>query len=177
MREDFGATDRPDWDTIFLNLSYEIAKKSRDPSTKCGAVITTADNQIVSLGYNGFPRGVENTEHRWTTRPDKYDYVVHSERNAILNAAREGRSTKGCRMYLFYHIVPCAQCTIDLIQSGITEFVMGTFPFPGVGNGTHYNTEGASPDMLREAGVIVREVATWKAPDDVMEKFYAGRQQ
>lgn len=80
MLEEFGEQDRLDWDTFYMDMCWNISKKSRDPSTKVGAVIVSMDNNIVSVGYNGFPRGVNNTEERWTTRPDKYDYVVHTER-------------------------------------------------------------------------------------------------
>lgn len=154
--------DNSDWELVFLDMSYRIAQRSRDPSTKCGAVIATRDNQFVSWGYNGFPRGVTNFVSRWTERPVKYDYIVHSERNAVLNAVREGRSTKDCVMYLFYSTVPCEQCTLDVIQSGITKIVMGSVEFPGVGNGEFYDTESAAREMLREAGVELVYRQDWK---------------
>lgn len=154
------------WDEFFMDMAWAVAQKSRDPSTKVGCVIATHDNQVVSVGYNGFPRGVENYEERWTTRPDKYDYVVHAERNAILNAAREGRSTKGCKMYLYYNVPPCAQCTLSVIQSGINELILGPVDFPGVGNGTHYDTNNASPTMLQEAGVRIRRFLNWRPKDE-----------
>ena len=51
------------WDDYFIQISQLISEKSRDPSTKCGAVIVDPDNQIVSTGFNGFPRGVKETTH------------------------------------------------------------------------------------------------------------------
>jgi len=160
--EDFGADNRPSWDHLFLDESYNISKRSRDPSTKVGAVIASRDNQIVSRGYNGFPRGVENTKARWTTRPDKYNFIVHAERNAIYNAARQGRSTDGCTMYLFYNCCPCEQCTLAVIQAGITELVLGTVPFAGLGNGKWYDVGGDSVIMLKEAEINIRQVTDWK---------------
>lgn len=157
--------DTLQWDEFFLDMAYKASLKSRDPSTKVGAVIVTQDNLIVSIGYNGFPRGVENTEERWNTRPEKYDYVVHAERNAILNAAREGRATNGCKMYLIYSCAPCAQCTLSVIQAGISELIVGSDPFPGVGNGKFYDTSSASVKMLEEAGISITIKENWSLPN------------
>jgi dCMP deaminase len=165
MTEDFGQDNRISWDHYFLNMSYNISRKSRDPSTQVGAVIVAPDNQVVSQGYNGFPRGVENTEARWTIRPDKYNFIVHAERNAIYNAARQGKATEGCTMYLFYNCCPCEQCTLAVIQAGITEVVLGTSPFPGVGKGQWYDTDGDSPTMLNESKVNIRQVTDWSEPN------------
>lgn len=166
MTEEFNEDNRISWDHYFLDLAYAISKRSRDPSTKVGVVIVAPDNQIVSQGYNGFPRGVHNTEERWTTRPEKYNFIVHAERNAIYNAVRQGRSTDGCTMYGFYACPPCEQCTLAVIQSGIKEFVMGTVPFPGVGKGNWYDTDGDSPAMLTESGIVMRYVDDWVIPGE-----------
>lgn len=163
--EDFGAEGRKSWDHLWLDEAYNVSKRSRDPSTKVGVVIVDKDNQVVSKGYNGFPRGVENTEERWTTRPTKYNFIVHAERNAIYNATRQGRSTDGCTMYSFYSCPPCEQCTLAVIQAGIKEFVMGTVPFRGAGKGEWYETDGDSPVMLTESGIVMRKVDDWEIPD------------
>jgi len=73
-------------------MAYLVAMKSNDPNTKVGAIITTKNNEIISTGYNGFPRGFNNTDDRWL-RENKYNYVEHAEKNAIYNAARIGVST------------------------------------------------------------------------------------
>lgn len=168
---DYRAEFQLSWDHLFLNFALEVSRRSRDPSTQVGAVIATDDNLIISVGYNGFPRGVHNTKERWETRPDKYDYVVHAERNAILNAARIGRATEGCKMYLVYEKPPCTQCMLDVINAGIAELVLGPVPFGGVGNGKHYDTDGAGYLMLQESGILVTRVTDWVPRNFAKENF------
>lgn len=98
-----------------------VASKSKDPSTKVGAVIVGEDDEILSIGFNGFPRGVrEDLPERWE-RPEKYEWVVHAEENAILNAARVGTSLKGATLYVGGH--PCASCAGSIVQAGISTVV------------------------------------------------------
>lgn len=116
-----------DWDEYYINIVTEVAKKSKDPSSKIGAVIVGPDHEIRSSGFNGFPRGIDEVQDasRWE-RPIKYDYVEHAERNAVYNAARIGVSTKGCTLYIYGFgppCVPCINCTKAAIQCGITRIV------------------------------------------------------
>jgi len=91
---------------------------SKDPSTKCGAIIVRPDRSIVSYGYNGFPALIRDKPSRLNDRPVKYELVVHSETNAIL-FARE--SVEGYTMYA--STVPCCRCAMNIIQAGIVKVV------------------------------------------------------
>lgn len=107
------------WDEYFLRIAFVAASKSKDPSTKVGAVIVRPDRSIVSLGYNGFPRGVADTLERLHDRNTKYSLVVHGEMNAILSA-RE--SLSGYTLYTV-PLMPCDRCFVHVIQAGIKRVV------------------------------------------------------
>lgn len=162
-----------DWDRYWINHAILAATKSKDPSTQVGCVIVSQDNQLLSTGYNGFARGIADTEDnyynvysywdqdermppkqpfdRWQ-RPQKYSWCEHSERNACYNAARYGIMLKGSKAYMNWEPRPCADCTRALIQSGIVEIIGTDVPFGGKGAGTHYHITYAD-QMLKEAGV------------------------
>jgi dCMP deaminase len=114
----------PSWDDTWMEYANVISKRSHDAQTKVGCVIVNRDNILVSEGYNGFPRGVSN-EYLPNLRPAKYLFfnALHSEINAVFNAAREGRSTKGCKAYITGP--PCFNCSLALWQSGINEIIHG----------------------------------------------------
>lgn len=108
------------WDRDYLDLAEFWAKKrSKDPSTKCGAVIVRPDNTIASLGYNGFPRGIEDKPELYENREEKYRRVVHCEMNAILNAREP---LKGYTLYTFPFLT-CDRCCVHVIQAGIIRVV------------------------------------------------------
>lgn len=110
------------WDEYFLMIANVAATKSKDPSTQVGAVITRRDRTIVSVGYNGFPRGVADTPERLSNREIKYQLIVHGEMNAILTAKE---SLQGCTLYCTF--MPCDRCFVHVIQTGIKRVV---FPKP-----------------------------------------------
>lgn len=116
---------RNSWDDYFFSMVDLVASKSKDVSTKVGAVVVGPDNEIRSTGFNGFPRGVndKNTNgeiyKRYNERPYKYFWAEHAERNAIYNAARIGVSLKNCVIY--QSLMPCSDCTRAIIQSGICK--------------------------------------------------------
>lgn len=110
------------WDEYFMMLTYAVAMKSKDKSTKIGAIIVGPDNEVRSMGYNSFPRGINDNLEKRQERPEKYFYFEHAERNAIYNAARMGTSLNGCRMYT--QGMPCADCARAVIQSGIKEVIV-----------------------------------------------------
>jgi dCMP deaminase len=91
------------WDVRFLELANHIAQWSKDPSTKVGAVIVRPDRTICSVGYNGFPRGVDDNEERYMDRPTKYEFVVHAEANAIIHA----REPLHDYILYTYPLMPC----------------------------------------------------------------------
>jgi dCMP deaminase len=147
--------DELSWDELFILQAALISQKSKDPSTKVGCVIVNDDNVILSTGFNGFPRGIEEDwKDRWK-RPEKYHWVEHAERNAIFNAARVGVSLNNSRAYLNWEPKPCADCTRALIQAGIKEVIGPNRKFTGAGAGKHYSIDHAET-MLREAGVRIR---------------------
>ena len=114
------------WSDYFLSIAEVVRQKSKDPNTKVGAVIVGPERQIVSTGFNGFPRQVrEDIPSRWE-KPIKYSYVEHAERNAIYNAARHGVALRGCTLYMVGFgppSVPCTDCARSVIQAGIIKVV------------------------------------------------------
>ena len=110
------------WKDYFKNIAQQVKLKSKDKYTQIGAVIVGNDNEIVSTGYNSFPRGIDDNKQHRQERPEKYYWFEHAERNAIYNAARIGVSTKDCTMYLTCGI-PCADCARGIINAGIRRIV------------------------------------------------------
>lgn len=111
------------WNDYFFDLCEVISSKSKDPSTKVGAVIVNSGNSIVSTGYNGFPIGVDDGIESRFERPEKYTWTCHAEENAIAFAARNGISTNGATLYC-NRLPCCARCTRLAIQAGIRKFVI-----------------------------------------------------
>lgn len=115
--------DRLSWDECFMRIAHVIADRSKDPSTQAGAVIVTSSNVVVGVGYNGFPRGIEDEaglpwEREGDLAATKYPYVCHAEENAVYNA---NNSTKGCKLYCT--LFPCNECAKTIIQTGIVEVI------------------------------------------------------
>jgi dCMP deaminase len=108
------------WIEYFLNIAEQVKLKSKDQSTQIGAVIVGVDNEVLSTGYNSFPRGMDDSKEERQERPEKYFYMIHAEANSIVNAARVGSSIKNSIMYLTCG-VPCADCAKLIINSGIVE--------------------------------------------------------
>lgn len=107
------------WDTRFIQLADHVAQWSRDPSTKVGAVIVRPDRTVASMGFNGFPRGVDDTEGRYLDKPTKYQFVCHAEANAIVTAKE---TLSGCTIYVS-PLHPCNECAKLIIQAGISRVV------------------------------------------------------
>jgi dCMP deaminase len=110
----------PSWDTWFMGLVYDVAKKSKDPSTKIGAVIVR-DNRPILFGYNGIPRKVKDLPERMV-RPVKYKWTEHGERNALYCGARFGIATENAIMYT--QSIPCADCARGIINCGISKIIV-----------------------------------------------------
>lgn len=114
------------WDEYFMGVACLAAQRSKDPNSQVGCCIVSDDNKILSMGYNGFPRGCSDDEFPWNrdnadTDPynAKYFYVTHSELNAILNY--RGGSLEGSKLYVT--LFPCNECTKAIIQSGIKTVI------------------------------------------------------
>lgn len=139
-----GRSDK--WDARFLDHARHVAGWSKDPSTKVGATIVRPDRSIASVGYNGFPRKVDDSEDRYLNKPVKYAFVVHAEANAIL-AAKEDLSDSTLYCTLF----PCNECAKLIIQSGIRTVVV-----PRQEDPDHWTESmNYSRQMFVESGVVV----------------------
>ena len=147
------------WNCRFMELALHISTWSKDPSTKVGCVVVGPDKEIRSQGYNGFPRGVDDDKEYRQTRPTKYAFYEHSERNAIYNACSFGASLKGCIMYVT--MPPCADCARAIIQSGIKEVFFMAPPIDAKKITSPNNwreTVTHSFEMFDEAGVKYTEI-------------------
>ena len=133
-----------DWNRRFLALAEHIATWSKDPSTKVGAVIVDADRRIISTGYNGFPRDVEDLDQRLNNRDVKYEMIVHGEINAIVFA---NQNLQGTTLYT-WPFMPCSRCAGIVIQSGIQTVVA-----PYNDNPRWQASFELTEQMFREAGV------------------------
>jgi dCMP deaminase len=108
------------WNEYYRQIAHTVKLKSKDIHTQIGAVIVGKGNQIISTGYNSFPRGIVDTIDERQARPEKYYWFEHAERNAIYNAARNGVSTEGATIYLTCGI-PCTDCARGIINAGIAD--------------------------------------------------------
>lgn len=106
------------WDQRFLELAQHIAQWSKDPSTKCGAVIAR-NKRVISMGYNGFPQQVNDCTARYENRELKYKMVLHAEVNALMFAQQD---LAGCTLYV-WPMPPCSRCACQIIQAGIKRVV------------------------------------------------------
>jgi dCMP deaminase len=105
------------WVARFTNLAEEISTWSKDPSSQVGAVIVRPDRTIASIGFNGFPRGVEDSPERIANRDTKLLYTIHAEMNAILSAKEP---LNGYSLFV-WPFQPCAHCAASIIQAGIRD--------------------------------------------------------
>jgi dCMP deaminase len=140
------------WKEYFRGIAHQVKLKSKDRYTQIGAVVVGSDNQIVSTGYNSFPRGIDDTIDDRQERPEKYYWFEHAERNSLYNAALIGVSTKGCTMYLTCGI-PCSDCARGIINSGISKIVCERVG-GAVGNLWDEHAK-RSIEMFNEAGVKI----------------------
>lgn len=100
------------WNQYFMQLAVTAASKSKDPSSQVGAVIVDPQRRVVSIGFNGPPRGTDDSA--LADRERKLLRVLHAEANAILFAQR---SLQGHSIYVTHH--PCASCAAMIVQAGI----------------------------------------------------------
>ncbi len=139
------------WDEYFMGLAHLSALRSKDPNTQVGCCIVDNDNKVVSIGYNGMPRGCKDEDMPWQRVGDfkktKYAYVVHAELNAILNSPR---SLKGCTLYV--SLFPCNECAKAIIQAGIKKVIYESDKYCG--------TDGnvVSKRLFDETGVVYEQL-------------------
>lgn len=146
MRQDYIS-----WDQYFMGVAKLSALRSKDPSTQVGACIINSDRRIVGIGYNGLPKGCEDSDFPWGSQGEftetKYPYVVHAEANAILNATQ---NLKGSSIYVT--LFPCNECTKLIIQSGIREIVYESNKYE------NSKEHQAAIKMLKASGVSYRQI-------------------
>ena len=115
------------WDEMFMGLALLSQERSKDPSTQTGACIVGEDKRIISIGYNGATRGMSDDLFPWDSKGEetndikniKNTWVVHAERNAILNS--HGVDLNGTTLYVTFF--PCHECAKSIIQAGIKKVV------------------------------------------------------
>lgn len=148
-----------DWDLFFFAMAELVSLKSKDPSTQVGAVVVDSSRRVLSVGYNGFPRGVLDLPERYADRPLKYLLVQHAERNALASSAASGTRVQGATMYA--QGVPCNECAKGIIDAGIAEVVVpvvNDFDMdPARRQRWMESRQVAQGILLQEAGVRVRE--------------------
>ena len=142
---------RAKWDLRFLELAKHVASWSLDPSTKVGAVVVDEFLTVKGMGYNGFPRGVQDTPERYQDRQTKYQFVVHAEVNALINA---NSSVRGCTLYVWPTLMippACPECCKSIIQHGINRIVCYNTPTTG----RWQDMAEISQTMLTEAELVI----------------------
>jgi dCMP deaminase len=137
------------WDNRFLELAKFVSSWSKDPSTKVGAVIVDQNNIIVSLGFNGFPKGI-NDDDRLNHKDTKYPIIIHAENNALMFAKRP---LDGCTIYT-YPFMPCTKCAGMIIQSGIKRVIS----YQNTASRHHWELDfRVSRELFKEAGLKLEE--------------------
>lgn len=108
------------WDLFYLGMAQYVSSASKDPSTKTGAVIVGPNNAVISVGFNGFPKGMPDDEALYANREEKYSRIVHCEINALIYAGRS--IPEGSSLYT-YPFMSCDRCVVQMLQAGIRRFV------------------------------------------------------
>jgi dCMP deaminase len=110
------------WDFRFMNMAKEVSTWSKDPSRKVGAVAVDTKHNILSMGYNGFPRFVDDAPSKYLDADIKARLVVHAETNLIYNATYNGVCLNGSTLYV-YGLPVCCECAKAVAQVGISRVV------------------------------------------------------
>lgn len=143
------------WYQRYMDLAEQVSTWSKDPNTKVGAVIVGSKGQILTQGYNGFPRRIKDTDNRLEDRETKLKFVVHAEMNAIFNATYSGVSLDGSTLYV-YGLPICSECAKGIIQVGIKKVVIQT---ESIALRPQWEESWKlSAAMFREAGVTIFEI-------------------
>lgn len=142
----------PDWDSYWMKMAYLVSERSKDCRTKIGTVLVR-NNNLISSGYNNFPRKVKDLPERYQNRETKYKFVAHSEANSVTTAARLGVSTLDSTCYTFG--IPCNECAKILIQGGIKEIVCHK-QWPNMTHSIWEESIQISQIMFKETGINIR---------------------
>ena|SRR6266851_1268761 len=137
----FDINVRPTWDDYFMLIAQGVSLRSTCSRRSVGAVFVSADNHILSTGYNGAPSGERHCCHtpEWVLgSPDgstvvpsgdikivngktQCSVVIHAELNAVLAAAKKGIALQGSKLYVTYR--PCEECSKFLKQLNLERIV------------------------------------------------------
>jgi len=109
-----------DWSSVFFDIAFAIAQRSKDDSTQVGAVLVGEGCRILATGFNGPPSQIVDSLVPWDKRPDKYAYIIHADENALLFAleAHGGKPLIGSTMFLT--AMPCTECVLRMIRCGVS---------------------------------------------------------
>ena len=140
------------WADRYMKLAQVISTWSKDPSTKVGAIVVGHNGEILSQGYNGFPRKIKDTDYRLNNRSEKYKYIIHAEMNAIFNASLNGVSLQNASIYI-YGLPICHECAKGIIQVGIKKVIIDK----QIKDNWQESCEIAQK-MLIEAGITIIEI-------------------
>ena len=143
--------DNITWDELYISMAYLFAMKSKDRSTRVGAVIVDPFNRIKTLGFNGFPTGIDDYVEERHERPDKYLFTEHAERNAIYNSSEDLTGSK-----LYGNWFPCADCARALIQKRISEVIIHKEFQDHGSTGGWDDSHRIAEEMFIEAGIEIR---------------------
>jgi dCMP deaminase len=140
------------WHNRFIEMAKMVSTWSKDPSSQIGAVAINDERRILATGYNGFPKGIADTEERLNDRDQNYPRIIHAEMNALMNALYSGVSLKDATLYV-YGLPVCPSCTKCIIQAGIKHVVI---PSVNTDKGNWQEVwEEQSLPMFKESGVQV----------------------
>jgi dCMP deaminase len=150
-------------ETALLELAQRVAEHSPDRSRKVGVVLMDKDYKIITAGCNTLPLNIPH-EDQYLTRPAKYDWTEHAERNAIYEAAREGHATKGCTIILPWF--PCVECARAIVQAGVSRIVAS---YPDVDDPTWGAGFKIGLALFEKAGVQFDILQNIEAPQAIAE--------
>jgi len=144
-----------EWDEYFSLIAEAAKSKSKDPKCQVGAVIVSADRVVLTTGFNGLPRGVDDDDEILDDVEEKLKVICHAEQNAIINAARMGIAVRGASIYVTKF--PCLACCNSIVQAGITRIYTSDHrfwdddPFDGDDGGNHWRKRR----LIRATHIIV----------------------
>ncbi len=145
---------RINWENYFMTMAFIASQRSIDPDTKCGCIITSKDNRLLSSGYNGPIRGIDDSAVP-LTRPEKYDYMLHSEINAIMAYDGSHHDIQNAKCYITTY--PCHECLRALLQKGISEIYYCDYKKAACVKDP--NKLKASKHMIKMKGVKIKEIS------------------
>lgn len=150
------------WDSRFVDLSKFVSKWSKDPNANVGAVVVAKRGGAVSIGYNGFPIGVEDSAERLGDQAVKLELIVHAEQNALIAA---GSKAEGATLYVWGKPV-CARCAGAIIQAGVKR-VVAVSPNSVAVSSKWHESGNLSLEMFKEAGIQVEFYNDIVAPEGI----------